>query len=270
MADSNPRANTKTRVFTSFDFEHDEKLREFLVGQSRNPRSPFEIADWSLKEALPGDWKEKVRSRIRSVDVVLVICGEHTDRATGVSVEVRMAREEGKPVYFIKGRKDKNCKMPKAALTKDRMLSWTWDGLAAMLNKSAPIREIPAIRRERLSRDGRAWTEPPSPKPRTRRAPTIRAPGSTRAPVMRAPVMRAPVMRAPVMRAPVMRAPVIRVPVIRAPVIRAPVIRAPVIRAPVIRAPVMRAPVMRAPVMRAPVIRAPVIRTPVIRMRRRR
>ena len=137
MADSNPRANTKTRVFTSFDFEHDEKLREFLVGQSRNPRSPFEIADWSLKEALPGDWKEKVRSRIRSVDVVLVICGEHTDRATGVSAEVRIAREEGKPVYFIEGRKNKDCKLPQAALPTDQMVDWTWPNIAAILGTSA-------------------------------------------------------------------------------------------------------------------------------------
>ena len=138
MVSSSPRADAKIRVFTSFDFEHDEKSREFLVGQSRNPRSPFEIADWSLKEALPGDWKEKVRERIRRVDKVLVVCGEHTDKATGVSAEVRIAQEEGKPVYFIQGRKDKICKLPKGALPTDRIRPWTWDGLASMLNRSDP------------------------------------------------------------------------------------------------------------------------------------
>jgi hypothetical protein len=40
------------RVFTSFDFDHDESLRNLLVGQARNPDSPFEIADWSVKEPL--------------------------------------------------------------------------------------------------------------------------------------------------------------------------------------------------------------------------
>ena len=123
------------RVFTSFDFDHDEDLRMLLVGQSRNPRTPFTLADWSVKAPMSGDWKEKVRSRIRSVDTVLVICGEHTDAAAGVSAEVRIAREEGKPVFFLKGRANKVCKLPKAAQQTDRMLGWTWDGLAAMLNE---------------------------------------------------------------------------------------------------------------------------------------
>lgn len=55
----------KARIFTSFDFDHDEDLRNFLVGQSKNPDSPFEIADWSVKEPMTGDWKAKVRTRIK-------------------------------------------------------------------------------------------------------------------------------------------------------------------------------------------------------------
>ena len=53
---------TKPKVFISFDFDHDTELREFLVGQSKHSDSPFEIEDWSLKEPLSGDWKEKIRS----------------------------------------------------------------------------------------------------------------------------------------------------------------------------------------------------------------
>ncbi len=129
------------RVFVSFDFDHDEKLRDFLVGQARNAKSPFTLANWSVKEAMSGDWKEKVRDRIRRVDKMLVICGEHTDKATGVSVEVRIAREEGKPVYFIKGRPDKDCKLPKAALPGDWILDWTWENLAAILGMPTASRE---------------------------------------------------------------------------------------------------------------------------------
>ena len=40
----------KTRVFTSFDFDHDEDLCNLLVGQAKNLDSPFELADWSVKE----------------------------------------------------------------------------------------------------------------------------------------------------------------------------------------------------------------------------
>ena len=126
------------RVFTSFDYDHDEDLRLLLVGQARNPRTPFTLADWSVKAPMTGDWKEKVRSRIRSVDLVLVPCGEHTDKATGVSAEVRIAREEGKPVHFIRGRSDKTCKLPKAALPEDRMVPWTWENLVALIGQEAP------------------------------------------------------------------------------------------------------------------------------------
>ena len=126
-----------TRAFISFDFDHDEDLRSLFVGQAHNSRTPFTLADWSVKAPMTGDWKDKVRSRIRIIDRVAVLCGEHMDTATGVSAEVRIAREEGKPVYFIKGRKDKDCKLPKAAVPTDPMLDWTWENIAAILGTSA-------------------------------------------------------------------------------------------------------------------------------------
>ena len=94
------------RVFISFDYDHDEDLKHLLVGQSRNLDSPFSISDWSVKEELSGDWKEKVRTRLRRVDVVAVICGHWTDTATGVNAEVRIAREEGIPYFLLAGRRE--------------------------------------------------------------------------------------------------------------------------------------------------------------------
>ena len=123
----------KTRVFTSFDFDHDEDLRNLLVGQSKNSDSPFEMADWSVKEPMTGNWKDKVRTRIKSTEQVIVICGEHTDSASGVSVEVTIAQEEKKPYFLLKGRKDKTCKKPKSAKSSDKIYSWTWDNLKALI-----------------------------------------------------------------------------------------------------------------------------------------
>jgi hypothetical protein len=40
----------KTKVFVSFDYDHDETLKDFLVGQSKLKDSPFDLADWSIKE----------------------------------------------------------------------------------------------------------------------------------------------------------------------------------------------------------------------------
>jgi hypothetical protein len=70
----------KTRVFTSFDYDHDVDLKNALVGQSRLPDSPFEITDVSIKVASPG-WQDEARRRIRGCDVVAVICGEYTQTA---------------------------------------------------------------------------------------------------------------------------------------------------------------------------------------------
>jgi hypothetical protein len=84
-----------TRVFTSFDYDHDEFLRTALVGQSKHDDSPFEICDWSVKEPFTGDWKKKVRERIKRCGQMIVICGEHTHTATGVSAELEIAQEEG-------------------------------------------------------------------------------------------------------------------------------------------------------------------------------
>lgn len=39
----------KKRVFISFDYDHDESLKNLLVGQARNPDSPFCITDMSIK-----------------------------------------------------------------------------------------------------------------------------------------------------------------------------------------------------------------------------
>ncbi len=121
------------RAFISFDAEHDEDLRNLLVGQAKNPDTPFSIADFSVKEELSGDWKSKVRTRIKGCDVVIVICGEHTDTASGVSTEVRIAQEERIPYFLLWGRSDKNCVKPTAARPSDKIYRWTWDNLKALL-----------------------------------------------------------------------------------------------------------------------------------------
>jgi hypothetical protein len=123
----------KKRVFTGFDYDHDEDLRTLLVGQAKNSDSPFEMADWSVKEPMTGDWKEKVRKRIRAVDQVIVLCGQYTDTATGVSAELAIAQEEKKDYFLLKGRSNKTCTKPKAAKSTDKIYDWTWDNLKKLV-----------------------------------------------------------------------------------------------------------------------------------------
>lgn len=123
----------KKRVFISFDFDHDEDLRNLLVGQAKNADSPFDIADWSVKKLLTGNWRDKVRERIRKTDLTIVICGEWTHTATGVAEELRITREEDKPYFLLWGRAKKNCTKPKTALDSDKIYKWTWDNLKNLI-----------------------------------------------------------------------------------------------------------------------------------------
>src|SRR5207245_9625034 len=109
------------RAFISFDFDHDEDLRNLLSGQSKNPDSPFEIKDRSLKEPLTGDWKEKVRRRMDNIDIVVVICGEQTNKARGVAAELTIARDAEKPYFLLTGRSDNTCTKPTTALESAKM-----------------------------------------------------------------------------------------------------------------------------------------------------
>ena len=124
---------SKKRVFTSFDFDHDEDLRNLLVGQSKHPDSPFEMADWSVKEQMTGDWKAKVRAQIKKCDLAIIMCGNHTATASGVSIELSIAQEEGIPYYLLSGRSGNDCEKPKAAKSSDKIYKWTWDNLKQLV-----------------------------------------------------------------------------------------------------------------------------------------
>jgi hypothetical protein len=55
------------RVFISFDYDNDLNLKNLLAGQAKLADSPFEISDWSLKEAAPDkDWEEKAEEKIKN------------------------------------------------------------------------------------------------------------------------------------------------------------------------------------------------------------
>lgn len=124
---------SKKRVYISFDYDYDLDLKNFLVGQAKNEDSPFEIADFSIKKPIEGDWERNARTRIKGCDIVSVICGEHTDTATGVSIEVEIAQEEEISYFLLAGRKNKTCKKPKTAKATDKLYRWTWDNLKALI-----------------------------------------------------------------------------------------------------------------------------------------
>ncbi len=121
----------RKRVFVSFDFDNDRALKEFIVGQAKLADSPFEIVDCSLKEAAPmKTWEEKARRAIEGSDIVLVMVGASTHKASGVLKEVAMARAAGIPLVQIIGYKDGTYTAVKDA---GRLYAWNWDNLKKLL-----------------------------------------------------------------------------------------------------------------------------------------
>lgn len=117
------------RAFISFDFDHDEELRDALIDQAKNPGSPFNIADSSVREPFDSKWRKEVRSLIQKADLIIVICGEHTHDAKGVAAEVTITQEEGKPYFLLRGRPNKTCTKPKNARRKDKIQKWAWENV---------------------------------------------------------------------------------------------------------------------------------------------
>lgn len=118
------------RVFVSFDYDNDNDLKVLLIGQARNPDSPFEVEDWSVKTASPG-WKQDARNRISRSDQVIILCGEHTNTATGVNVELELADELGVPYFLLAGRD--GAVKPTSAKSSDKMYNWTWPNLKSLI-----------------------------------------------------------------------------------------------------------------------------------------
>jgi hypothetical protein len=122
---------SKKKVFISFDFDNNLDLKNLLVGQAKLPDSPFEISDWSLKEAGPEkDWEEKAREKIKRSDIVIVIAGTYTYRASGVKKEIKMAREESVKIVQIKPQGTNPERVQDAGV----LYEWTWDNLKALLS----------------------------------------------------------------------------------------------------------------------------------------
>lgn len=118
-----------TRVFVSFDYDNDARLKDLLIGQAKNPDSPFEVQDWSVKTSSLG-WRADAKNRIARSAQVIVLCGRHMRTASGVNVEIELARETRTPYFLLAGYPDST--RPTAA-SSDTLYKWTWDNLKLLI-----------------------------------------------------------------------------------------------------------------------------------------
>jgi len=90
----------KKVIFIAFAIE-DERQRDFLKGQSLHPRTPYEFIDMSVKEPYKSDWKDRVRTRIRRSDGVIILVSKNSLSSSGQKWEIECAKEEKKKILGI-------------------------------------------------------------------------------------------------------------------------------------------------------------------------
>lgn len=121
------------RIFISFAKE-DMHYRDFLRGQARNEKSPFEFVDMSVKEPWDEKWKSNCRSRIKGCDGVIALVSKNTPKADGELWEIRCAKEEKVPVRGIYCTTDNRPTTLPTELNGVRIVSWTWENIASFIN----------------------------------------------------------------------------------------------------------------------------------------
>ena len=125
---TNQKFHFMKTIFIAFAIE-DERMRDFLKGQSLLTNSPFEYVDMSVKQAYDTDWKNKVRTRIRRSDGVIILVSKNSLTSSGQKWEIQCAKEEGKKILGIWAYSDDRTNIV-GVLTK----TWTWDNIKNFIN----------------------------------------------------------------------------------------------------------------------------------------
>lgn len=124
------------RAFISFDFDNDERWRNLFVGQGKLPDTPWEIADWSSKQALAqSKWEEIIKDKINKCNMVIVLVGRHMTSATGIAKEIKMAKEQDVPLFGVYVDDANTQSTLPDGLARSRTVIWTWENVAKMVDQ---------------------------------------------------------------------------------------------------------------------------------------
>jgi hypothetical protein len=124
------------RAFISFDFDHNETVKNLFVGQSKNSSTPFNIEDWSSKSSLPQhQWEALIKDKINKCNMLIVLSGKTMASASGVAKEIKMAKDQDVPIFgvYVDGA-NKDSNLP-SGLQRNRTISWNWDAIANAIDQ---------------------------------------------------------------------------------------------------------------------------------------
>lgn len=125
------------RAFVSFDFDHDEVWRNLFAGQAKSDSpTPFAVADWSSKSALPQSmWQSEIKKKIAMCHLMVVLVGPHTSTASGVAIEIGLANELFVPYFGVYVDSATTSTALPSGLARNSVVPWRWDQIANMINQ---------------------------------------------------------------------------------------------------------------------------------------
>ena len=118
----------KKVVFIAFAIE-DERMCDFLKGQSLNTKCQIEFIDMSVKEPYDEDWKARVRTRIRRSDGVIALMSNNSLTSSGQKWEIKCAKEEQTKLRGIWAYTDDRTNL-EGVYTQ----AWTWPNIIDFLD----------------------------------------------------------------------------------------------------------------------------------------
>ena len=125
---------SKKKIFISFDYENDKNIKGSLKSQLESDVVSVAVSDRSINKAIDEKWKDEARRRISGCNFIIFLCGAKTNKAAGVSAEMSIVKELGKPYFLLCGRRDGDVKKPNGSLKSDKIYKWKSKNLKLLLS----------------------------------------------------------------------------------------------------------------------------------------
>lgn len=125
------------RAFISFDFDHDQTAKILFIGQAKKDSpTPFTVANWSSKSALPErQWEALIKSKINQCHLMIVLVGLYVATATGVRKEIQFAKDCGVPYFGVYVNGANSSSTLPTGLAGNRVILWSWPSIARAIDQ---------------------------------------------------------------------------------------------------------------------------------------
>ena len=132
---------TDPRAFLSFDFDHDSTPKVLFAGQcKKDSPTPFTVADWSSKSALPPRiWEAEIAKKIARTNMLIVLVGKHMASASGVVKEIAMAKSANVPLFGVYVNGAGALSALPTGLPRTAVVDWNWKKIAKMVDQAMTL-----------------------------------------------------------------------------------------------------------------------------------